>query len=169
MSSVWVFAIIIILLPVFMLVMNKVKCSGKAMAVILRDGLPIDQRLCKVVRGFIVYNGCGYYMYDDLHRDMRYPAGYPSFMQETVKAYLIDEHDGVPLPWALIEEKPGMRMKRARELGACFDSEMFATYLKKSTEQGATLKGRFNWKRALPFALIALAILGVLGYFMFLR
>jgi len=159
---------VVLIIPLGMIAINKLMCNGKVYANILREGQPMKQKLCKVERGFIVYNGCGYHMFDDLHRDVGYPSGWPVFMQEQVQAYLIDEKDGIPLNWNMLGDRPESRRVRAREVAASFDSEVYAGYLNKAKEQSVPVK-RFNFRKALPMILIAVGVLAVLGYFMFMR
>lgn len=169
MDSGVILVIVIVLLPLGMIAMNKIKCRGKVMANILRDGQPMKQELCKVERGFIVYNGCGYHLFDDLHRDVGYPSGWPVFLQEQVQAYLIDEKDGIPLDWSVpYGEGIEMRRVRAREIATSLDTEVYAGFINKQKEAAAPAK-KFNFRKALPMLLIAIGVLAALGWFMFMR
>lgn len=168
MDTTLILVAVVILIPLGMVTVNKLMCRGKVMANILRDGQPMLQKLCRVERGLMIYNGCGYHLFDDLHRDVGYPSGWPVFMQEQVQAYLIDEKDGIPLNWNLLETWPDARKVRAREIYASQDSEIYAGFLSKAREQSAPAK-RFNFRKALPMILIAVGVLVVLGYFMFMR
>lgn len=163
-----ILVIIVILIPLFMIVSNKLQCKGKVAAIIIRNGLPLEVRRCKVLRGFIVYNGCGYRMDNMVHQDIGWPPGRQSFFQESLQAYLIDEDDAVPHNWRDVGHGEQDRKKRAREVAEALNPELLGNYLHKQQQQGATKK-KWNIRKALPFVLIAGGILLAVGYFMFLR
>ena len=149
-----------ILFPFLIILWNKSRTKGKVVTVITRGDLWALVALCEMKDDYIMYNGKGYEVHPKLARLMAFPGGWPKFLQETLPSFLLREDDGVPLDWVRL----GKREISATETGVNLDPNIYRILVKEGAKEGSTQSGSgFNWKRALPFLLIAIGIIGFLA------
>lgn len=149
----------ILLMPGFLILWNKSRTKMKVAAFILRGDIWVETRLCEIMYDYILFRGKGYEVHPTLARLVGFPSGWPKFLQETIPAFLINESDGLPLDWKNL----GQRKLSSTEIGTNLDPNIYRLLVQEAgkTAEGAT--GRFNLKKAFPFILISIGILGLLA------
>ena len=152
--------ITILLLPAFLIIWNRQRCKGKMLCFMLRKDKSLDVSLCKLWNDFVIYHDRAFDVYPDFVRLARFPMGWPSALQELVPSALYLEEDAIPLDWINLDD----RKVRSMELRSSLDENFFRKMIHETTYEGGGIS--FNWRRALPFVLIALALLA-LGFFLF--
>lgn len=155
----------IILFPFILIMWNKARCKGKVVGVIARGDIWVQTVLCELMDDYIVFNGRGYEMHPKLARLTAFPGGWPKALQETLPTFLLREDDAIPLDWINL----GERRVSSTEIGTSLDPNIYRILVKEGARvaDGDSKGFSFNWKKALPFILIAVGILGfvALQYF----
>ena len=153
MTGLVILVILVFVGPMLLLVMNKMKVKGKMACIVTKDDGSIDIRLCRMVRQFVIYGDYGYDVYPKRVRVMRYPTGWPSMFQELVPVCLYNQKDAIPLDWKNLSERYISSMK----LKSSIDENLFRTVIETQKEISGGKK--FNLRRMLPFALLAVGVL----------
>ena len=154
---------IMLLMPGLVILWNKSRTKLRVACYILRGDLWLQPQLCELMYDYILFNGKGYELHPKLARLVGFPSGWPKFLQETIPAFLLNEDDGIPLDWI----NPPKRKISSTETGTNLDPNIYRLLVQEAgkTAEGAT--GKFNLKKALPFLLVAVGILGLLAMFYF--
>lgn len=143
----------------FLMFWNKVRVTGKMLCFFLRKDKSVTPQLCQLREAFVISGNRAYDIYPSMVRLMRYPAGWPPFLQELVPAALYDEEGAVPLDWNTL--------KAPTEGSLSLRSALDENWLRKLVVETSTGGGmQVNWRRILPIALIGVGILGLVFIFM---
>lgn len=156
-------AIIVLVLLVLglaaMMFWNKIRVTGKMLCFFLRKDKSVVGKLCVLQDAFVITESRAYDIYPDFVRVMRYPAGWPAFLQELVPASLYDEEDALPKNWVTLEAP--------KEGSLSLRSALEENWVRKLVQEAAAEGGmRINWRRILPIALIGIGLLGLVIIFM---
>ena len=141
---------------------NKMRTRGKIWCFFGRDDKSLLPSLCGLKYGFVMFQGRAYRVYPDFVRVARFPSGWPFFLQEIVPTLLYDEDNAIPRDWVNPHRKVEVR---SMELYDALDEN----WLRKLVHETSAAEGvgmRFNWRKALPFILIAVGILGLIAMFL---
>lgn len=161
MTGLIVIVIVLFLGPTAIVMMNKMRVKGKMACVVVKDDDSVDIKLCRLVRQFVLYGDYGYDVYPKRVRVMRYPTGWPSMFQELVPVCLYNEKDAVPLDWKTLDDRHISSMK----LKSSLDENFFRTLIE--TQKEVSGGGKFNIRKMLPYALLAIGVLALIGILMF--
>ena len=156
MAGIIVVIIMVFLVPVVVVLMNKRKVAGKMLCVMLKEDKSVDFRMCKLFRNFVFYGDRAYEVYPNRVRVTRFPSGWPSMLQELVPSSLFDEKDAIPLDWIWLTE----RYESAMKLRASIDENIYRTMAQVQVSE--TGRPSFNLKKALPFVLLAVGVIGLI-------
>jgi len=142
-----------------MVVWNKLRTTGKTLCLICEEDKSIKQRLLPGNADFVidVHYGEAYYIFPERVRLMRFPAGWPSFLQENVPALLVNRGDGEPLDWNNLSK----RVVSALEVGAAMEPQWLKNIV-KGVQEGA---GGTKLQRIMPLISVALGVICMLILF----
>ena len=148
--------VVMVLVPFFVIVWNKMRVKGKILCFFLRKDKSLLPKLCKLESDFVVFVDRAYDIYPDFVRVTRFPAGWPTPLQEVVPTMLYDEEDAIPLDWINLDN----RLERAMELKAALDENFFKRLVTETTKElsGGALG---SWKKYLPFILVGVGVVGL--------
>lgn len=85
--------------PVLLFFYNRHRTVGKILCYILEEDRSVRSRLIKVEGDFLNFGGNRYLVNPDAVRLMRYPAGWPSWIQQIVPVCLYKVEESTPLDW----------------------------------------------------------------------
>lgn len=160
-TGVFVLIATIFFVPLLIIMWNRQRCKGKMLCFMIRKDKSVDVSLCKLWNDFVIYNDRAFDVYPDFVRIARFPMGWPPMFQELVPCALYLEEDAIPLDWINLDD----RKVRSMELRSALDENFFRKMIHETTYEGGGFS--FNWRKALPLILIALALLA-LGFFLFI-
>ena len=143
------------LLPVFLVFWNKKRIKGKILCHIVRKDKSVVVKLCELKSDFVLFEDRAYDIYPDMVRVTRFPAGWPSILQELIPCVLYDEEDAIPLDWINLDN----RLERSMNLRSALDENWIRKLVKEAAAEGAGFK--FNWRKVLPIALLVMGALGL--------
>lgn len=156
MNSASVAVLLTCVLPLMVIFWNKMRCRGKILGCFARKDKSIDLRLCVLRSSFVIYGDRAYDVYPDYVRVARFPAGWPTVFQEIVPCGLWDEEDAIQKDWVTLEPP--------REGSLSLRAALEENWIKKLVAETAAEGGfRFNWRKALPIALMVIGVLGLAG------
>jgi len=154
--------IIILIMPVFLIFWNKNKIKGKMLCYMLKDDKSVMPKLCELRDDFVIYDSYAYDVCPELVRVTRFPAGWPSFLQELVPCGLYDVKNALPLNWVTL--KPAEW--RSMEVRSALDENWIRKLVHEASTEGASsggiFGGKLSFKKMLP---IILVIGGVVGFY----
>lgn len=151
--------ILIVLLPVILLLSNKMRTKGKCLCFFMEGDLPVVPKLLKVVDDeFVTYDGGKYNIYEKACRIFYYPMGWPSILQERVPCALYRVGDGIPRNWVDLTE----RKVSSRELGSILDPHWLGMIVKGWQKEAG---GGDRLQRLLPLMMVALGALTLIMTF----
>jgi hypothetical protein len=144
-------------IPVVLLFWNKVRVRGKMLCLFARKDKSVVPSLCELRDCFVIWGSRAYDVYPAFVRVQRYPAGWPSILQELVPSSLYDEEDALPKDWVTLETP------REGSLGlrAALDEVWLKKLVAESSAEGGGL--RINWRKILPYLLMAIGVIGLIG------
>lgn len=149
--------VIILIVPTALVMLNKKKIAGKMLCVMVKEDKSVDLKMCRLFRNFVFYGDRAYEVYPNRVRVARYPSGWPSLLQELVPVSIYDERDAIPLDWIWLTE----RYESAMKLRASIDENIYRTVAQ--VQAAETGRVPFNWRRVLPFILLAVGIVGLVA------
>lgn len=156
MSSVEILVFTTLLVPLAVIVWNKMRIRGKMLCYFAKKDKSLHGAMCRLKASFVIYQDRAYDVYPDFIRVTRFPTGWPSIFQELVPTALYDEEDALPKDWVTLETpKEG-----SLSLRAALDEN----WIKKLVAEAAVEGGaRINWRKVLPIGLMVLGALGLLS------
>lgn len=155
MNSAALALIVTFMVPLMLIMWNRQRVKGKMLCYFIRKDKSVVGKLCELKSSFVIWRDRAYDVYPDFVRVARFPMGWPAFLQELVPASLYDEEDALPRDWISLEPpKEGSLSLRAA---------LEENWVKKLVHEAATEGAGFaiNWRRAIPIALIAIGIIGL--------
>lgn len=146
---------ITILIPLLVIVWNKMRVRGKILGYFARKDKSLDGRLCMLKSSFVIYKDRAYDCYPDYIRVARFPMGWPSILQELVPCGLWDEEDAIQKDWVTLEPpKEG-----SLSLRAALDENWIKKLVAEAASEGGS---RINWRKVFPIALLLIGGLGLI-------
>jgi len=147
------------LLPLMVIFWNKMRCRGKMLGCFARKDKSVDLKLCMLKSSFVIYGDRAYDVYPDFVRVVRFPAGWPAILQETVPCGLWDEEDAIQKDWVTLEPpKEG-----SLSLRAALDENWIKKLVAESASDGGF---KINWRKVLPIVLVVGGVLGLMSLLM---
>jgi hypothetical protein len=140
----------------FLMFWNKSRVKGKLLMLITRKDKSLLIKLCELKMDFVIFGDRAYDVYPDFVRLVKFPMGWPPWLQELVPCSLYDEEDAVPLDWVTIDK----RLERAMELRAALDENWMRKLVHESAAEGGA---GINWRRVIPIALMVLGVIGLIS------
>lgn len=148
-----------VLIPLAVIIWNKMRVRGKILGYFARKDKSLDGRLCMLKSSFVIYRDRAYDVYPDYVRVARFPMGWPSLFQEIVPTGLWDEEDAVQKDWVtLAPPKEG-----SLSLRAALEENWIKKLVAEAAAEGGT---RLNWRKIFPIALMIVGVLGLVSILM---
>jgi hypothetical protein len=147
--------VITFLIPMLLVVWNKMRVRGKMLCYFARKDKSLKPQLCTLKASFIIFEDRAYDIYPDYVRLTRFPSGWPPMFQELVPCGLWDEEDALQKDWiSLAPPREG-----SLSLRAALDENWIKKLVSEASADGSGSK--FNWKKILPIALLVLGAGGL--------
>jgi hypothetical protein len=103
-------------------------------------------------------NGNAYYIFPERVRFVRFPSGWPIFLQQTVPSVLYERGNGEPLEWTDL----GKRTVSSKEVGAAMEPQWLKNIIKGASET----QGEGRMSRMLPMiSLMGIVIVAVVLFY----
>ncbi|KKN45384.1 hypothetical protein LCGC14_0683700 [marine sediment metagenome] len=144
------------MLPLAVIIYNKMRVRGKILGYFAKKDKSIDGRLCLLKASFVIYGDRAYDVYPDFVRVARFPMGWPSFFQELVPCGLWDEEDAVQKDWITLDRP----VEGSLSLRAALDENWIKKLVAEAASEGGS---RINWRKILPIALLVIGALGLIS------
>lgn len=159
MSGTLMMVLIFLFVPVIIFFWNQQRIAKKVLCLFLEEDRSINQRLLPAQTDFVLdlKMGQAYYIYPDNVRFMRYPAGWPTAIQQVVPVVLYERGNGEPLDWVHLEK----RVVSATEIGAAMEPE----WLKNIVRGYRETSGETKMQKMLPLLSVALGAICMLLLF----
>ena len=142
------------LIPLVVIIWNKMRIRGKILGCFARKDKSVDFKLCLLKSSFVIYGDRAYDVYPDFVRVARFPAGWPTILQELVPCGLWDEEDAVQKDWVTL--KPPV--EGSLSLRAALDENWIKKLVAEAAAEGGT---RINWRKIFPIILLVVGALGL--------
>ena len=147
--------LITFLMPLVVVVYNKMRCRGKILGCFARKDKSMDFKLCVLKSSFVFYGNRAFDVYPDYVRLARFPGGWPTIFQELVPCGLWDEEDAIQKDWVtLAPPKEG-----SLSLRAALEENWWKKLVQEAGRQEGA--GSINWRKILPIALLILGVGGL--------
>ncbi len=147
------------MVPLFVILYNKMRVRGKVLCYFARKDKSLDGRLCRLKASFVIYGDRAFDIYPDFVRVARFPMGWPSFFQELVPCGLWDEEDAVQKDWITLDTPK----ESSLVLRAALDENWIKKLVAEASAEGGT---KFNLRKILPIALLVIGALGLVALLM---
>ncbi len=142
-----------LMLPLLVIVWNKMRVRGKMLCYFARKDKSLAGKLCSLKSSFVIWEDRAYDVYPGFVRVVRFPMGWPTIFQELVPCGLYDEEDALPKDWVTLDTP----REGSLSLRAALDENWIKKLVSEAAAEGSS---RINWRRILP---IGLMIIGVGG------
>lgn len=153
--------VVILLIPVFLIGMNRMRTRGKCVCFMLLGTLPLSPKLLKVGKdGFVEFEGKKFQIQEEMIRLIQWPLGMPTILTEMVPAALYDIDTAEQLDWRSLNIEGG---HSSTEIGAVLDPQWLAIFIKGMKDAGGLGGSRFE--RMVPLLTMALAGLALVMVF----
>ena len=149
----------VMVVPLFLVFWNKRRIKGKVLGFFARKDKSIVWDLCELRDAFVIWGNRAYDLYPGRIRVAKFPAGWPSFLQEIVPAILYDEDDAIPMDWVALKS-PG-DMNNSMELRSALDQNWIRKWVEETAKTGETSLG-FNWRKVFPIILMVVGGIGLI-------
>ena len=144
------------LLPVAAFFWMRSRTSGKMLCWIMDDDRSAKQKLVKVTGDFIDLDDEKYIVNTNAVRLIRYPTGWPNFMQQIMPCCLYSRGNANPIDWNIARPVSLSSM----ELGSILDPNWMRLIVRGTKEQGVA-----STSRLVTFASLALGAVSVVIMF----
>jgi hypothetical protein len=125
---------IVVFSPMLLFLWNYKRCANKVAAYFLEESTSLKPELCKTYGDdWILSKDGAYRLNTDKTRNVRFPSGWPSMLQQVVPALLYQRGNLDPLDWRTLNLEKHLS---AREVGALLDPEWLRA-LVKGIREGA--------------------------------
>lgn len=157
-----VMLLMFVILPAFLIFWNKRRIKGKMLCLFLQGDIYMKPMLCEYRDEFVFYQSKAYDIYPQRVRLTRFPAGWPSILQEIVPTALYDVANGIPLNWNDLPDQRDARL-RAMNIKSALAENAIRKLVQEAATEGGPIGGfRFNWRKVLPIMLIVGAVIGLI-------
>ena len=122
--------VVAVLLMVFF--WNYARCANKTLCLFLEPDMSVTQALLPHDEDFVYdyKNGNAYLIFEKRIRFVRFPSGWPIFLQQVVPMALYKRGDGEPLEW----NELGKRTVSSKEVGAAMEPQWLKNIIKGASE-----------------------------------
>lgn len=134
----------------------RLRVAGKMLCLMLEEDKSLLPRLYPVQGDFVYVGDEGYYVYPSRVRLVRYPLGWPRFMQEIVPCALYERGNAEPLEWIEL----GKRYVSSVEVGAAMEPRWLANVVKGIREAAPS-----RLEKMLPLLSVTLGVICMLLMF----
>lgn len=145
---------------------NKRRIRGKMLCFFLQGDIYLKPALCEFQDDFVFYGDHAYDIYPQRVRLTRFPAGWPSILQEIVPTALYDVANGIPLNWNDLPDQKDARLRAMNIKSALGENAIRKLVQEAATEGGPGGGFRLNWRKVLPIVLI---VGGLIGFVFIMR
>ncbi len=125
--------ITVVLGPIAVFFWMRVKVNGKILCWVLGEDRTAKPRLCKVAGDYVTIGDDRYLVDADAIRLVRYPTGWPVWLQQVVPACIYVEGNADPIDW--VTQQPMSRS--AKELAAILDPEWLRAIVRGTRESAS--------------------------------
>jgi len=122
----------------------------------------VKSALCEYKESFVFYQSYAYDIYPLRVRLTRFPAGWPSILQEIVPTALYDVANAIPLNWNDLPDQRDARMRSMNIKSALGENAIRKLVQEAATEGGPAGGFKFNWRKVMPIMLIVGAVIGLI-------
>ena len=126
------------LLPVAAFFWMRARTSGRMLCWIMEDDRSAKQRLVKVGGDFVTMDDEQYIVHPDAVRLIRYPTGWPNFMQQVMPCALYSRGNAEPINWNTSTPTHLSSM----ELGSILDPNWMRLIVRGTKDQAASPANR---------------------------
>ena len=133
MEGILLSVLVVVVGPVVVFFWMRIKVNGKILCWILGEDRSAKSKLCKVAGDYVLIGGDKYLIDSDTVRLVRYPTGWPVWLQQTVPVCLYNEGNADPIDW--ITQQP--KGRSAKELAAILDPEWLKAIVRGTKESSS--------------------------------
>lgn len=151
-----VMVMLMALAPVAAFFWMRTRTVGRMLCWVMDDDRSAKQRLVKVSGDFVTMDDERYIVHPDAVRLIRYPTGWPSFMQQVMPCALYSRGNAEPINWN--EASP--RHLSSMELGSILDPNWMRLIVRGTKDQAGTPANRM-----ITFASLAIGGVSVVMIF----
>jgi hypothetical protein len=152
-----VFLLVMAFVPVAAFFWMRSRVTGRMLCWIMDDDRSAKQTMLKVAGDFVTIDDERYVVSPDAVRLIRYPAGWPPWMQQVVPCSLYARGNAVPIDWATATPTALSSV----ELGSILDPNWMRLIVKGTRDQGT--EGTTN--RIVTFVSLGLGAVSVVMIF----
>jgi hypothetical protein len=136
-------------IPLLLFFFNYSRSANKTLCLFLEPDKSVTQGLLPHDEDFVYdrRNGNAYYIFPERVRFVRFPSGWPIFLQQTVPMVLYERGNGEPLEWTDL----GKRTVSSKEVGAAMEPKWLTNIIKGASE----LQGESRMGKMLPLLSLA--------------
>ena len=127
-----VMLLVMAFVPVAAFFWMRSRVTGRMLCWIMEDDRSAKQAMLKVAGDFVTIDDERYVVSPEAVRLIRYPAGWPPWMQQVVPCSLYSRGNAVPIDWATSTPTA----LSSTELGAILDPNWMRLIVKGTREQG---------------------------------
>ena len=150
--------LMMVAIPLMLFFWNYSRCARKTLCIFLEPDGTYTPQLCPHDADFVydTKTGDAYYIYTQSTpgnrvRYVRYPTGWPVFLQQVVPSVLYERGNAEPLDW----KDTAKRIVSAKEIGAAMEPQWLKNIIKGASE--AQGEGKLN--KMLPLLTVAAVII----------
>ena len=150
--------LMMVAIPLMLFFWNYSRSAGKTLCIFLEPDGTYTPQLCPHDSDFVydTKTGDAYYIYtsstpSNRVRYVRYPTGWPVFLQQVVPSALYERGNGEPLDW----KDTGKRVVSSKEVGAAMEPQWLKNIIKGASEA----QGESRLNRMLPLLSLVAVLL----------
>ena len=143
------------LLPVAAFFWMRARTSGRMLCWIMEDDRSAKQRLVKVGGDFVTMDDEQYIVHPDAVRLIRYPTGWPNFMQQVMPCALYSRGNAEPINWNTSTPTHLSSM----ELGSILDPNWMRLIVRGTKDQASTPANRMITFASLGIGAVSVVML----------
>tara|TARA_Y100000296_G_C5120244_1_gene230003 strand:+ start:431 stop:967 length:537 start_codon:yes stop_codon:yes gene_type:complete len=149
--------LLVALVPVAAFFWMRSRVSGRMLCWIMEEDRSAKQTMLKVQGDFVVVDDERYVVTPEAVRLIRYPSGWPPWMQQIVPCSLYSRGNAAPIDWATSTPTH----LSATELGSILDPNWMRLIV-RGTKEGGTVGGT---SRIITFATLGMAAVSIVMIF----
>lgn len=145
--------LMMVAIPLMLFFWNYSRTAGKTLCIFLEPDGTYTPQLCAHDSDFVYdgKTGDAYYLYTARVRYVRFPTGWPVFLQQVVGSVMYERGNGEPLDW----KATAKRIVSSKEVGAAMEPQWLKNIIKGASEaQGESKLGKI-----LPLLTVAAVII----------
>jgi len=147
--------VVVSILPMAAFFWMRSRTAGRMLCWLMDDDRSAKQKLVKVNGDFVIMDDEQYLVHPDAVRLIRYPTGWPNFMQQVMPCALYSRGNAEPINWNTAVPTHLSSM----ELGSILDPNWMRLIVKGTKDQGGTPANRMITFAGLGLGAISVVML----------